>query len=163
MKDRGGLPNEKGDVVRECKAMHEEDFWSSWKREGERGKEERMAKAEKNEEEKGEKRKREEEKEENETDLLKEDVRVLFLWKLLKSLVKGKTWRVAEVFSWEHLLEGPGDLSDCEPISCARVRVVLDVTDVLVSPSSVVTELCDVSPCGSGWEFVEPQSFSFSK
>ena len=32
------------------------------------------------------------------------------------------------------------DLSDCEPDSCAHVRVVLVVTDVLVSPSSVVTE-----------------------
>ena len=41
------------------------------------------------------------------------------------------------------------------------VHVVLDVTDVLVSFSSVVTELCDVSPCGSDWEFVEPQSFFF--
>ena len=36
-----------------------------------------------------------------------------------------------------------------------------DVIDELVSPSSVVTELCDVSPCGSDWEFVEPQSFFF--
>ena len=26
--------------------------------------------------------------------------------------------------------------------------------------SLVVTELCDVSQCGSDWEFVEPQSFS---
>ena len=83
--ERRELPNEEGDVVRECKAMHEEDFWSSWIREDERGKEERTAKAEKNEEEKGEKRKRVEEKEENETNLLKEDVRVLFLWKPLKS------------------------------------------------------------------------------
>ena len=58
---RGELPNEEGDVVKDFKAMHEEDFWS-WLREDERGKEERMAKAESNEEEKGEKRKREEEK-----------------------------------------------------------------------------------------------------
>ena len=47
--------------------MHEENLWSSWLREDERGKEERMAKAEKNEGERSEKRKREEEKEENET------------------------------------------------------------------------------------------------
>ena len=40
---------------------------------------------------------------------------------------------------------------------------MLDVADVPVSPSSVVTELCEVSPCCSDWEFVEPQSFSFSK
>ena len=30
--------------MREYKAMHEEDFWSSWLREDERGKEERTAK-----------------------------------------------------------------------------------------------------------------------
>ena len=53
--------------------------------------------------------------------------------------------------------------SDCEPDSRARVRMVPDVTDVPVSPSSVVTELCDVSSCCSDWESVEPQSFSFSK
>ena len=63
--------------------------------------------------------------------------------------------------SWEDLLEEPEDLSDREPLSCELVRVVPDVTDVPVSPSSVVTGLCDVSPCCSGWEFVEPQSFSF--
>ena len=67
--------------------------------------------------------------------------------------------------SWEDLLDNPEDLSDCEPApcepdSCAHVRVVLDVTDVLVSPSSVVAELCDVSPCGSDGEFCGPQSFS---
>ena len=65
--------------------------------------------------------------------------------------------------SWEDFLDNPEDLSDCELDSCAHVRVVLDVIDVLFSTSSVVTELCDVSPCGSDWEFVEPQSFSFSK
>ena len=65
--------------------------------------------------------------------------------------------------SREDILDNPEDLSDCEPDSCAHVRVVPDVTDVLVSPSSVVTELCDVSPCDSDWEFVEPQPFSFSK
>ena len=51
--------------------------------------------------------------------------------------------------SWEDLLDNPEDLSDCEPDSCAHVRVVLDVTDaidVLVSPSSVITELYDVAP-----------------
>ena len=34
--------------------MHEENFWSNWLREDERGKEERMAKTEKNEEERRE-------------------------------------------------------------------------------------------------------------
>ena len=30
MKERGELPNEEGDAVREFEAMHEENFWSSW-------------------------------------------------------------------------------------------------------------------------------------
>ena len=33
MKEREELPSEEGDVVKEFKAMHEEDFWSSWPRE----------------------------------------------------------------------------------------------------------------------------------
>ena len=49
MKERGELLDEEGDVAREYKAMHEENFWSSWLREDERGKGERMAKAEKKE------------------------------------------------------------------------------------------------------------------
>ena len=53
MKERGELLNEEGDAVRKYKAMHEENFWSSWLREDERGKEERMAKAERHEEENG--------------------------------------------------------------------------------------------------------------
>ena len=56
------MPNEESDVVREYEAMHEEDFWSSWPREDERGKEEGKAKTERKEE----RVKREEQKEENE-------------------------------------------------------------------------------------------------
>ena len=41
--------------------------------------------------------------------------------------------------------------------------MVPDLIDVLVSPSSVVTEFCDVSSMCSDWEIVEPQSFSCSK
>ena len=41
--------------------------------------------------------------------------------------------------------------------------VVLVVTDVLVSSSSVVTEICDEVSRDSDCEFVEPQSSSFSK
>ena len=47
--------------------------------------------------------------------------------------------------SWGDPLEKLDDLSECELVSCALVRVVLDVTDVLFSLSSVVTEFCDVS------------------
>ena len=58
MKERGELPNVEGDAVREYKATHEENFWSNWLREDERGKEERKARAEKIEEGKCEKRKK---------------------------------------------------------------------------------------------------------
>ena len=60
-------------------------------------------------------------------------------------------------------MDKPENLSDRESEAWVDVCVLPDVTDVLVSPSSVVTELCDVSPCCSDWEFVEPQSFSFSQ
>ena len=53
------------------------------------------------------------------------------------------------------------DLSGCVFASCARVRVVLVVIVVLVSPSSVVTEFCGVSPCCSDEEDVFPQIFFF--
>ena len=59
------------------------------------------------------------------------------------SSVKGEIWRVVVVFLGRDLLEKPEDLSDCEPDTCAHVRVLPDVTDVLVAPSSVVTEFCD--------------------
>ena len=66
-------------------------------------------------------------------------------------------------FSWGDPLEKLENWSDRELVSCERVRVVPDVTDVAVSPSSVVTEFCHVSSCCSDCEFVEPQFFSFTK
>ena len=51
------------------------------------------------------------------------------------------------------------DVSDFELGSCAHVLVVLDV---LVSPSSVVTECCEVLSCCSDWEDVVSLSFSLS-
>ena len=38
LKDRGALPKEEGDLIREFKAMLEENFLSSWLREDEEGK-----------------------------------------------------------------------------------------------------------------------------
>ena len=61
------------------------------------------------------------------------------------------------------MLEKPEDLSDCEVDTRALVHMVLDVTDVLVSPSSVVTEFFDGFSCCSDQEDVEPRPFSFSK
>ena len=51
--------------------------------------------------------------------------------------------------SWRDLLEKPEDLSDFEPDTRVVVHVVPDVTDVPVSPSSVVTEFCDGFSCCS--------------
>ena len=62
--------------------------------------------------------------------------------------------------SWRDLLDKPEDLFDRESEVWVGVPVVPNVTDV---PVSVVTELCFVSPCYSGRDFVEPRSFSFSK
>ena len=90
--------------------------------------------------------------------LLKEDVRVLCLWRPLKFLVKGEIWRVTRIF----LVKTPW-MSLRAPDSRACVRMVPHVTDVLISPSSEVTEVCDISSSCSDWDYVEPQSFSFSK
>ena len=45
-----------------------------------------------------------------------------------------------ELSGWNPV-ENFEDLSECEHLSCALVRVVFDVTDVLVSSSSVVRVL----------------------
>ena len=132
-------------------------------REDERGEEVRMAEAERNEEEKGEKRKREEEKEENETGTVK-----IRCWRFVsveafEMFSQGRDLESCGDLSWKESLEEFENWSDCEPDSCARVRVVPDVPDVPVSTSSVVTEFRDVSSMCSDWEFVEPQSFSFSQ
>ena len=62
-------------------------------------------------------------------------------------------------FSWRDLLEKPEDWPEFELDTRVEVRLVPDVTDVLVSSSSVVTEFCDVFSCCSDWEYVEPQFF----
>ena len=96
-KERGELLNEVGDAEREHSAVHEENFWSSWPREDERGEDERTARADKYEEEKSEKEeKRGGERRERNGD--EEDVRVSFRWRPLKFLVKGDIWRVVVIF-----------------------------------------------------------------
>ena len=109
---------------------------------------------------KGVKRGKEKRRKRTKRRLSEQDVRVLFLWKLLISSVKGEIWRVVVVFLGG---EKPDDLFDFEPHTRVEVPMVPTVTDVLVSHSSVVTERCEVSSCCSDWEFVEPQSCSFSK
>ena len=67
------------------------------------------------------------------------------------------------IFLGETFLDKPEDLSVRESEAWVVVPVVPDVTDLLVSPASVVTEFCDGSSCCPDWELVEPQSLSFSK
>ena len=77
MKERGELPYEGVDVVREYKAMHGEDFWSSWLREDDKSKE-RKAEAEGKEKKRvkrGQSRRR---KKRTKRGRLKEDMRVCF-------------------------------------------------------------------------------------
>ena len=50
---------------------------------------------------------------------------------------------------------------DCELDSLARV--VPDVIDVLVSPSRVITELCEVSPVGLMWNLWNRSPFLSTK
>ena len=162
MEERGRLPNEEGGVVKEYKAMHEEDFfWSSGLREDKRDNEERKAKLIEKKKKRKNRGKGKRRKKRAKRRL--EDVRILFLWKLFEIFNQGGDMESCGDVSWEDLLEEPKDLSDREPVSCDLVRVVPAVIDVLVFHSAVVTELCDASPCCSDWEFVEPQVFSFSR
>ena len=89
--------------------------------------------------------------------MLKEGVSVLFLRRPLTSLVKGKTWR-AVVFLGRIFLGKLDDSSDCEPETRTDVSAVLVVTEVPVSPSSVVTAFWDGVSLDSDREFVELQS-----
>ena len=72
--------------------------------------------------------------------LLKEDVKVLFLWKPMNFLSRVKSGEL-----WWSFFGGPRgeDLFDREPDTCALVRVVPEVTGVPFSPSSVITEVCE--------------------
>ena len=71
-------------------------------------------------------------------------MRVLFRWRPSKVAVKGEDSQSCGDVSWERLAEEPEDLSHREPVSGGLVRIVPDVTDVLVSTSSVVTEFCAI-------------------
>ena len=108
----------RGDVSRECKAMHEENFPSSWLREDLVGKEERRKEDKKirEEVERKEKRKKEEKREEEEKrdrngDFFFEGVSILFRLRLLTFFVKGRLGELR--ISRRDLLEDPGDSLDC--------------------------------------------------
>ena len=77
IRERGELPNEEGDAVREHKAMHKDNFLNSCSREYEvKNKGRRKWRGERREPNGGE---------------LEEDVKVLFRWRPVKSSVKGET------------------------------------------------------------------------
>ena len=65
--------------------------------------------------------------------------------------------------SWCDLCDVPCGVSDCVSGTGTSGPVVPVVTEVLVSPSAVVTEVCDGFSFGFDGELLEPQSFSFSK
>ena len=150
LQDRGELPKEEGDVIGECKAMHGENFLSSWL--WGHGKE-KMVKT----------RRREEEKEENETGNVERRYVGHFSVEPFDTLSQGRDLESCGCPSWRDILEKPDDLSDCEPETRVDVSAMPGVTCVLVSLSSVVTEFCDGFSFCSDWEFVEQQSFSFSQ
>ena len=156
MKEGGELPHEEGDAVREFKALREENFWSDWSREEEREAKKNGWQKWRRMKKKGcDKRKREEEKEENETGTIKIRYEVVVSVEAFKFFGQGRDLESCGDLSWEDPLEQFENWSDCELDSRARVRMVHDVTDVPVSPSSVVTEPCDVSSCCLDWEFGE--------
>ena len=107
----------------------------------------------------GEKRKTEEKKDENQLERVKRRRDGLVSVEAFEIFGQGRDLESCGGLSWEDLVEKPEDLSYCEPDTHAHVRVLLDVPDVTVSPSSVVAEFCHVFSCCSDWEFVEPQSF----
>ena len=65
--------------------------------------------------------------------------------------------------SWRDLWNDPCAVFDCFSWVGTSGPVVPVVTYVPVSPSSVVTEVCDGFSFGPDGELVEPQSFPFSK
>ena len=101
----------------------------------------------------GEKRKREEEKEVNEKVIVK------------RRCVIPVSTEAFDIFSQvedsESCGNSCGDLRD-ESCGLSDWTGVLVVTCVLVCPSSAVAEMCEGVSSDSDWEFVEPQSFSFS-
>ena len=141
LRERGVLPKEEGDAVREYKAVHEENFLSSWAREDGREKEEgTVGMGNESKEERSEKRRREREKEENGTGSVKRRCDGFVSVEAFQNSSQGVIWRVVVICLGWKLLKKPENLSDCELDTPVDVLVVPDLTDVRVSPSSVFTE-----------------------
>ena len=86
----------------------------------------------------------------------------MFRLRLLQFSVKGETSE-NDGTSWGDLWDDPCGVSDWVSGVGTSGPVVLVVTDVLVSPSSVVTEVCGGFSLGADGDSAEPQSFSFSQ
>ena len=145
------MPKEEGDIIREYKAMHGENFLNSWLREEGKDREVRIMETDKeSEEEASKKRTREEEKEENETVSAKRCVGSVSA-ETFDIFSQGAYSESCGGFSWGDLLKDPDDL----PETRTEVPAVPDVTVVPVSPSSVVTDLFEDVSLDSDWELVE--------
>ena len=139
--------------MREYKAMHEQHSLSSLLKEVGEDKKERVLEADREtKEEVSKKRTREGEKEENETLIVK------------TRCINPASAAAFDIFSqgeesescgnsWGDLWDDPCGVPDGDPVTLTGVLVV---SDVLVSSSSAVAEMCESD---SDWECVEPQSF----
>ena len=111
---------------------------SSWLREDGKHKEEREVEVDKETQRRD--RQKEEEKDENETVSAKRRCVGSVTVEAFYIFSQGEDLECCGGFSWRDLLEEPDDLSDCDPETRTDVSAVHDVTVVLVSPSSVLTE-----------------------
>ena len=157
LQDRGALLKEDGDIVREYKAMHENNFPSSWLWKVRRKEEGRRKADKETREEVSRSGKKEEKKGKDQTVVVK---------RRCVNLVSGDAF---EEFShvedsdscgnsWGDLLGDSCGLSECVP---EVLSGVLDVTDVLYCPSSLVV-MGEALLSDSEWKIVELQSFFFS-
>ena len=141
LQDRGVLPKEEGDVVRE-KAMHEETFQSSWLRK-EEGKEERRRRTRRG----------------RNDGCQKKVLPSLFPLRPLIFSVRGKGSESCGN-SWEDLLGDSCGLSDCGSEASSGVLVA---TDVRVSASSTGVVMSESFGFGLCLGSCEAAVFSFSR
>ena len=100
LQDKGALHKEDGDVTKEYKSMHEENFLSSWLRKDEEDKKERTMEVDREtKEEMGKKWIRDEEKGENETVIVERRCVNPVSTEAFDISSQGEDWRVV-VFLW---------------------------------------------------------------
>ena len=148
LQDRGALPKEEADIVREYKAMHEDNFLSCLLREDVEGKEERRKKTEKSlaevEKEKGS----------------REDEMVVVKRRCVNPVSGDAFEEFSHVEDSDSCWTAWGDscgLSECVPEVSSGVPVVIDVPDTR-SSLVVMDEALD---CGTGVLFFLQKASSF--